>query len=152
MVYDEHFSDLEAAMESVHACFQESEEDEEAEALCCLRLAVHEWMANLIRHARFGERCPEVHVRIWREEARLCCVIEDNSKGFDLDTHLDEQPDLIAQAGTFPDGGLGLLMLDASTEALAYERLGAHRNRLSMAVRSTPHDSEGDPLQPCTDT
>lgn len=148
--YDAAFSDLHAAVEGVHAHFQGrtgQAVSETAEALHRLRLAVHEWMANLVRHGRFGERQPEVRVRIWRREGRLLCTIEDNAQGFDVAAYLEEQPALAARVRELPEsgGGLGLLLLQASTERMAYDtaiggQAGPH-NRLRLAVH--PRENNG---------
>lgn len=155
MRYENHFFDLHAATDDVHAHFQRQIEAAHdgagpVDALCRLRLAVHEWMTNLMRHARFDAERPEVHVCILRQGALLCCTIEDNSRGFDLAARLDERPGLAAHARTLPEnGGLGLLLLEASTEDLNYTGPrpdAADRwNRLRLTVRPGAPVTQDEP-------
>ncbi|PSQ99149.1 MAG: ATP-binding protein [Bacteroidetes bacterium QS_9_68_14] len=138
MGYEQHFSDLDAAADEVQTHFQKKIADPRtngaADAFCRLQLAVHEWIGNLIDHASFRGRAPEVHVRIWRQEGRLCCVIEDNSEGFDLDGQLDAGREVAEAARSFPEEGMGLPMLEAGTEQAEYTPVEHNGNRLTLAV------------------
>lgn len=135
MVYEKRFFNLQAAVDHLHAHFRErSTWCEDAEALGRLQLVVHEWIANLMQHAHFGGRRPEVHVCIWRRDAKLCCTIEDNSRGFDLTACLDRRPDLPSYARTLPSNGMGLLMLRAGTEQATYHPVDRGRHRLRLTV------------------
>lgn len=135
MCYEEQFSDPHAAVDGVRVHFrQRAALHGMGEALCRLQLAVHEWMANLAQHASFGERVPEVHVRLWQEDGHFRCTIEDNSNGFDLATQLEQQPDLRRYARKMPESGMGLLLLKASAERVEYVPVDERRNRLRLAV------------------
>ena len=138
MFYEQRFSDLDAAVDEVHTRFQEKIAEPRtngaADAFCRLQLAVHEWIGNLIDHASFRGRAPEVHVRIWKEQGRLHCTIEDNSEGFDLDGELDPKREMVKEMRSFPDGGMGLLMLEAGTEQAEYTAIEHNGNRLTLAV------------------
>lgn len=138
MCYERQFSDLAEALQEVQAHLQGEIKalgpEEAADALCRLQLAAHEWLANLMRHAQFEERTPEVQVRIWKQEARLRCVIDDNSQGFDFETQLQKQRQAMKAAQRFPEGGMGLLLLKAGTEQAEYAPLNGHANRLRLAV------------------
>jgi anti-sigma regulatory factor (Ser/Thr protein kinase) len=79
-----------------------------------------------------------VRVRIRRRGALHLCTVEDNSCGFDLAAWLDSRPELACYARTLPDGGMGLLLLEASTERVEYEVVGEHWNRLRLSVRTRP--------------
>ena len=134
--YDEVFSDLHTAVERVQAHLQqeiEARTNEEVAALCCLQLAVHEWMGNLVRHAQFGERFPEVHVRVWQQDGQLRCAIEDNSEGFDLDEQLKMQ-ERETPIHALPEGGMGLRLLQSSTERAEYGPVSEQQNRLDLSV------------------
>ena len=132
------FRDLDTAIDLLHGRVQEwvvtaeaaPHLDLDAELLHRLELAAHEWLANLIQHADFGDRPPEIALEVWHDEHGLHGVIEDNSAGFDLDGHLA----LRAQAlEAFPERGMGLLMLRACTTDLVYARSSGW-NRLTFRV------------------
>lgn len=138
MTYEQRFSDLDTAVDEVQMHFQEKIAVPRASgavnAFCRLQLAVHEWIGNLIDHASFRGRAPEVHVRIWQEEGSLRCVIEDNSEGFDLDGQLVPEREMAEEVRSFPEGGMGLLMLEASTEHVEYKPIAQNGNRLTLTV------------------
>jgi serine/threonine-protein kinase RsbW len=102
-----------------------------------LRLAVHEWLANLVQHATFGRRRPDVSLRMTLHDDGVRCEISDNSAGFDFERQLATQEQLLG--GRQPsERGRGLLMLIACTDDLAYTP-GEGRQRLAFRVR------RGDP-------
>lgn len=140
MLYEERFSDLDAAVTDVQAHFQQRIESSSSaeDALCRLQLAVHEWMANLVRHACFGERTPDVHLHIWKQKGRFRCTIEDNSDGFDFDMQLKQQAQ--DTAASLPERGMGLLLLKASTERAEYVPLEERLNRLHLSVNGSTDD------------
>lgn len=131
------FSDLDTVIDRVHALFSVWEEDAatnanlDVQALCRVKLATHEWLANLIQHATFDPRCPEISLQLQIEADRIDCVIEDNSDGFDL----EEQ--LLQRSGTiepYPERGMGLLMLNACTDELVYQPVDSETNRLTFTI------------------
>jgi serine/threonine-protein kinase RsbW len=129
------FDDLESMIDQVHALFEgwddvESGSSYSSERLHRARLAVHEWLANLIQHARFPEN-PEVWLEVNRAESELECVIEDNSDGFDLAGTLESRQKI---ADAFPERGMGLLLLNACTHDLTYMRNDAGRQQLRFRV------------------
>ena len=137
MRYDEDFSDLDTAIEGVQTHLQqeiETRTNGTVGALYRLKLAVHEWMANLVRHAHFTDRPPEVHVRVRRREAGVHCTIEDNSEGFDLEEQLRRQEDT-ESFREMPESGMGLLMLKSSAERVEYTPVSETQNRLDLFVR-----------------
>lgn len=97
------------------------------------KLAVHEWLANLVQHADFQGREPEVVLTVSVEQDRLRCVIIDNSEGFDIGPHLSAKQDILR---TFPERGMGIMLLRCSTSELSYRRLADGRHRLEFFVES----------------
>lgn len=133
------FSDPDSLIDRVHALFKNWEADQ---ALPCwldektmhrLKLAVHEWLANLVQHADFRKRSPEISIAIRPAYKGVECIIEDNSEGFDLDGHLMSGKEVL---DAFPERGMGLLMIKACTEHLAYTDLDDSRHRLTFVVSS----------------
>ncbi|MFQ5568662.1 MAG: ATP-binding protein [Rhodothermales bacterium] len=100
------------------------------------RLVVHEWLANLIQHARFEERIPTITVQVRITEFIVHYIIEDNSEGFDLEARLGTE----ARQEAFPERGFGLQIIRACTEALTYRPLerGGHRLAFYIAPRQDP--------------
>ncbi|MFT5142101.1 MAG: serine/threonine-protein kinase RsbW [Rhodothermales bacterium] len=133
----QHFGDLERIIDEVHVLFDHwgnsgifspaFDEDK----VMLMKLAVHEWLANLVQHAHFGGRTPEIRMDIKPNGKRVRCVIVDNSDGFDLGDHLQEKRDSLP---TLPERGMGLLILDAATEYMHYHRDGESCHRLEFSV------------------
>ncbi|MDX1530751.1 MAG: ATP-binding protein [Rhodothermales bacterium] len=124
------YQDLEEAVDGVHDLFAQWEEapDEaplDPMPLQVLKLAVHEWVANLAQHADFGGRRPLVRLTFRPNDAGVHCTIEDNSSGFDLARQLQLQRSALgavaAGAAEPAERGRGLLILAACTQELAYE-------------------------------
>ena len=135
-------SDLENAVTEVHSYFDEWDEkqgggDDEAanqgNAVHEARLAVHEWMANLVQHANFRGRRPRVDLDVQRNGSSIRCVITDNSDGFDLKRQLEKAYDK-NNVQALADRGMGLLMLQACASKLSYEATDEGRYRLSFQV------------------
>lgn len=138
MDYHSHrFSDPDTLIDRVHALFEEWELDGTFEAqfdaitLQRLKLAVHEWLANLLQHADFSDRVPTVELRLRADGQYVHCAIEDNSEGFDLDGHLSARREVL---DAFPERGMGLLMIKSCTENLVYRALGPALHRLEFSV------------------
>ncbi len=133
------FSDTDTLIERVHCVFAALEKDEalpgwlDARTVGHLRLATHEWLANLVQHADFDDRRPDISITVQPKASGVECVIEDNSEGFDLNGHLDANQDIL---DAFPERGMGLLMIKACTEQLCYTDLGGTRHRLTFLVSS----------------
>lgn len=121
------FRDLGTVVDELHGLFDEWEHGEASllplgdTGLQVMKLAVHEWVANLVQHADFGDRAPLIQVAIRPGEQQVHCVIEDNSRGFDFEHQLVEQHEAVA-APVPPDRGRGLLMMIACTENLRYHQ------------------------------
>lgn len=101
-----------------------------------LRIALQEWISNLLQHADFGRKEMEVILDMWREGSIVKCVVEDNSAGFALD-ETPSDPNGIDAAG---ERGRGLWMIrEVATEGLNYEPLDDGRFRLTMSIGNN-HD------------
>ncbi|ARA92975.1 ATP-binding protein [Rhodothermaceae bacterium RA] len=101
------------------------------ETLELLKVAVHEWIANLAQHANFNGHPPQVTFTATPRGRRLECIIEDNSAGFDLEAQLANCAEILE---AYPERGMGLLMLQACTEELQYASVGEHRQRLHFYI------------------
>jgi serine/threonine-protein kinase RsbW len=101
-----------------------------------MKLAVHEWLSNLIQHADFAERDPAITLQVCQNGSGVHCAIEDNSRGFDLDGRLTARSEILER---FPERGMGLLMIKACTRDLRYTQLTETRHRLEFCV-TAEHD------------
>ncbi|MEX1055754.1 MAG: ATP-binding protein [Rhodothermales bacterium] len=136
------FSDPDTLIDRVHSIFDDWERNGslpswlDDDTMHMLKLAIHEWLANLVQHADFKDRRPDISITVNPANDGIECSIEDNSEGFDLNGHLTARPGV---ADAFPERGMGLLMIKACTHRLSYEELSGHRHRLAFTV-STGHD------------
>lgn len=135
-----HFNDLDTVIDEVHALFDVWETSPHLPSsvnvatLYQLKLAVHEWLANLVQHANFEDESVNVSLSVQPAGDRLFCTIEDNSDGFVLDSHLNIEPEYL---DSLPERGMGLLILKICTEDLTYQRSeqeGEDHNRLQFYV------------------
>lgn len=107
-----------------------------------LRLAVHEWVANLVQHASFPETGPLLRLELRPNGRGVCCTIEDNSAGFDLEGQLARQRARLAAAPR-AERGRGLLILTACARDLCYAPVpappgGPARHRLTFWIPPRP--------------
>jgi serine/threonine-protein kinase RsbW len=145
-----HFQDLDTLIEQVHDLFDTWEGkaySPDAQALTTLyqvKIAVHEWLANLVQHANFEDETTEVSMRIERMDNRIFCVIEDNSDGFVLDEHLEIEPEYLE---SLPERGMGLLILKICTEDLLYKSGDFEdNNRLEFYVSADQDQWQNTPF------
>lgn len=136
----QRFDDVYHAVHYVHALFKCWEQNaiaprRDATLLHRTKLALHEWLSNLVQHADFQNRAPDVSVRIAPSEERIQVVVEDNSAGFDLATTYVAEPDLFT---SFPERGMGLHIIDACTDAFDYVHINATHHRLTLTVLADP--------------
>lgn len=137
------FTDLAALIDQVHLLFDQWEAQAtltpplDLDTLQQLRLAIHEWLANLIQHADFEGRTPEISLKVSPVEGAVHCSIDDNAAPFILPAELERRA--AALIDPFPERGMGLLMLQACTQDLMYQNLSSDRNRLTFRV-STGQD------------
>lgn len=131
------FTRLDVIVDELHALFELWIADGallahlDGDTVELLRLAVHEWVANLVQHADFAERSPVVTLSIIPNGRRVRCVIEDNSAGFPLDEKLENRRKALEP---LPERGMGLLMLNAATEYFEYTTSEDGRQRLEFTV------------------
>ena len=139
-----YYRNLDTIIDEVHGLFDGWEKQLQTyttfsiETLHLAKLAVHEWLANLLQHADFQNRLPEIGVCLSPSDDKLWCVIEDNSEGFNLEGYLKDHPKITL---VLPDRGMGLLMLRSCTEELRYEKLQSGKQHLEFYVPSNqdPH-------------
>ncbi|WP_457653634.1 ATP-binding protein [Rhodocaloribacter sp.] len=137
------FSDLNAVIDRVHALVDHWKTEGVFpsvfgdETLHMLRLAIHEWVANLVQHADFEDREPQILIDIIPNGRSVYCAIRDNSAGFDLDTNLRIRESMLE---SLPERGMGLLMIEACTEHLSYSRVdsGWHCLEFSVSADQNP--------------
>lgn len=137
------FCDPNSLIDRVHTLFERFENEKtlaqslDEDTLQRLKLAVHEWLANLVQHGNFDDRVPEITLTMQPVEQRVRCIIEDNSEGFDLDGHLSARNEVL---DAFPERGMGLLMIKSCTEDLSYQELrdGYHRLEFIVAANQDP--------------
>ena len=143
VVTSQRFTRLDDMIDELHSLFDQwiSEgvfsPDLDADTVQLLRLAVHEWIANLIQHADFEGNKPEVILDVYPNGRRVKCVIQDNSAGFDAAKHLKLRMENLEP---FPERGMGLLMMNAATEYFEYFRssVGLHRLEFSVSADLDP--------------
>lgn len=115
-----------------------------------MKLAVHEWMANLVQHAVFSATGTEIKLWIEKVDRGLRCTVEDNSDGFDFHAQIDTQTEVM-EAPEPSERGRGLLMMIACTEDLTYETAENGKQRLEFTVCPPVNSSEMPPLFPGVD-
>jgi len=131
------FNRLEIVIDELHGMFEEWEREGallshlDPDTIQLFRLAVHEWVANLVQHADFAERNPIVVMDVIPNGRRVRCVIEDNSDGFAFPEQIDVQRNALTP---FPERGMGLLMLNAATEYFEYSLTEQGHRRLEFTV------------------
>ncbi|MEL6445293.1 MAG: ATP-binding protein [Bacteroidota bacterium] len=139
------FTDLDSVIDEVHGLFSHWQEAGTFEPslssfmLEVVKLAVHEWVANLVQHAQFGGTAPEIALSMWPGADRLRCTIEDNSQGFDLQRQLTLQT-LHLTGHKPPERGRGLLMVMACTNDLSYTTTSEGRQRLEFWIDGADDD------------
>lgn len=136
-VTTQHFLGLDAIMDELHALFDTWESDGallshlDMDTVQLLRLALHEWVANIVQHADFEEEEPRVTLQVIPNGRRVRCIVEDNSNGFPIMKELVTREEALEP---FPERGMGLLMLDAATESFTYARTEDGRQKLEFTV------------------
>ena len=156
------FRDLTTVVDGVHALIDGWAETGalapalDADGIEVLRLAVHEWIANLVQHAAFPQGV-EIVVEVEADGESVYCAVEDSSAGFDFAGQVERQQ-AILDAPAPSERGRGLLMLITCTESLAFQPAApGHRQCVSFRVRSAtvaplfetlfrPEDLVGDPF------
>ncbi|MDX1438284.1 MAG: ATP-binding protein [Rubricoccaceae bacterium] len=146
---EHRFIHLDSVIDDVHSLFEEWIESRvyantlDEFGLLVLKLAVHEWVANLVQHAIFSKESTEIILRVYDDSQTLRCIVEDNSEGFDFRSQIDAQTDALGEPES-TERGRGLLMLIACTEDISYETADSGLQRLEFTIR-TPVDSANMP-------
>lgn len=81
-----------------------------------LRLALHEWTANMLQHATFGPRRPRLTISVKETGRRIEAIVEDNSDGFEF--HAVPK----AQFQELPDRGMGVTLVRMCSNQVEYDR------------------------------
>lgn len=142
----QRFSDLELALNTTHAFFEEwldaseqttADPAQGAHPLHHARLVLHEWIANLVQHADFQERTPEVLIRVEPDKNKVHGTVVDNSEGFPFEHRLETQT---TNALPFPERAMGLRFIDACTDSVSYGRTddGRYQFEFSISIDHTP--------------
>jgi len=134
------FCSLDTVIEDLHSCldgfFDPShslEVHKEEDTLHQLKLALHEWVANLAQHAHFPEGfAVTLDVESDPVESLLRTKVIDTSTGFDLKAQLVVRHKSLQP---LPLRGMGLLMLESLTEDLQYVEIPDGRYCLSFVMR-----------------
>lgn len=133
------FENLEEVINRIHALFEADAAGlplpADTDLRYRIRLVIHEWLANLVQHARFAQP-PTIQLTLRSNGRKVECFIDDNSEGFDLNGRLKSHPSLTE---AFPERGMGLHFMRACTQELTYIRLKDGRHRLAFKV-STDED------------
>lgn len=138
------FSDLEHALDTTHTLFEDWMDEPrapaalpDAETLQHARLVLHEWLANLVQHADFQERTPDVVINVHPEQNKVYGTVVDNSEGFPLEHRLETQT---TNALPFPERAMGLRFISACTDTLSYSRTddGRYQFTFSIPINHTP--------------
>ncbi len=104
----------------------------DADVLCRAHLAAHEWLADLIQHADFKDRIPQIAFSVWTDGDRLRCLIVDNSEGLD---HVDGSPgDLMSDCETLPEQVIRWLFIRACTDQVTYRPFGNQGYCLEFSI------------------
>lgn len=139
------FDDLNRIMEGIHALFKRWKATDtfcpplDDQGLEHAKLAIHEWVANLVQHAEFEDRTPSVSLTLISEGQRLRCTIVDNSNGFDIDRYLNVDGEVLK---TFPERGMGLFLLKACADELSYRRSEQGQQRIEFYI-AAEHNTDG---------
>jgi len=148
------FQDLGTVVDELHSVFERWEHDKaflpplDSFTRDVMKLAIHEWVANLVQHADFGNQAPLIQLAVQANGQSVRCEIADNSRGFDFDVQVAHQHDEIVESAKPLDRGRGLLMMIACTENLRYQQLtpsasagghsGHHRLEFSISASKKP--------------
>jgi anti-sigma regulatory factor (Ser/Thr protein kinase) len=93
-------------------------------------LALEEIFMNVVMHGSPPGALPRVEVSLVLADGGVTMTIEDSGPDFDPLTL--PQPDLEANLGDRPIGGLGVFLVRQMMDAVSYHRIGS-RNRLRMS-------------------
>lgn len=135
------FCALDSVIDEVHALLDTWADGDalgtsmDEDGMYVLRLAVHEWIANLVQHAHFPGPT-EIVLTAEPDGDGIRCTVEDASAGFDFASQLDAQTALL-DAPAPSERGRGLLMLITCSEDLGFVPAGpGQRQTIAFTVRN----------------
>lgn len=133
------FSSLSASIDELHEVLDDwsshngLQQALEPGAIERMRLAVHEWVANLVQHADFSDGHPDVEFSVAIENGRVKVIVIDNSNGFDLDSQGELRKQALADT-ILPERGMGIPIIMACTDDLRYRCRENGVNRMEFYV------------------
>lgn len=95
------------------------------DVLFAVRLALEEAVVNAIRHGNKADPNKKIRVDYLIEDARLIINIEDEGRGFDLES----VPDPTAEENLEADHGRGILLMRVYMDEVVYSQKG---NRVTL--------------------
>lgn len=142
-VLTKEYSDLDHALDEVRTVIEtwsasmDGSAGPSGETIQYTQLVLHEWIANLHQHADFDDPSPFLRLRLTCEDRQICCVVVDNSSGFDLTDRLPVEQEAMED---LPERGMGLRIIDACTDTLSYAPTngGCHRFEFSIPADHDP--------------
>ncbi len=150
------FHDIDRVVDEVHDLFdvwvQSSTPGNTLDeyGLLVTKLAVHEWIANLVQFATFGDQPPMIRLVVSQRSSGLHCMVEDNSEGFDFQACIKEQVRILNRPEP-SERGRGLLMMLACTEDLAYKTNDDGLQHLEFVVRPPVNSDDMPSFSPSAD-
>lgn len=138
------FRDLSTVVDGVHALLDTWRDEGtlapalDADGIELLRLALHEWIANLVQHAAFPKGVEvEIAIEVEPDTESVAVAVEDSSAGFDFAGQVERQQTIL-DAPAPSERGRGLLMLITCTENLSFQPAAPGcRQRVAFRVRGT---------------
>ena len=138
------FRDLGTVTDDVHALFDGWDADGTMDrsldptGALVLRLAVHEWVANLVQHAYF-RREPRIAMDITFQRGGVSVALEDTSEGFDFAQQLGTQR-AILESPAPSERGRGLLMLITCATDIAFRPASPDQTQRIAFTVAPPHE------------
>jgi serine/threonine-protein kinase RsbW len=136
-VLAKQYTDLDLALDEVRSVLHEWSTDldestaPDAETIRYTQLVLHEWIANLLQHADFEDRTPTVQIQLNAENRHVTCAVLDNSEGFDLEERLPAREEALEE---FPERGMGLRIISACTDNVAYRPVEDGQQRFEFSI------------------
>ncbi len=150
------FHDIDLVTEQIHDLFDvwvqrdKSKDSSARYGLLVTKLAVHEWIANLVQHAAFNVQPPLIRLLVTPRPFGFHCLVEDNSDGFDFEAEVAKQSRMLNNPEP-SERGRGLLMMLACTEDFVYETSPDGLQHVEFVVHPPVDTDEMPTLFPATD-
>ena len=134
----ERYTDLERAIDEVRVLLDRWSDERlrtgrpppDPQSLRYAQLILHEWLANLLQHARFPD-APVVEVQVESQDRCVCGMVVDNSIGFDISSHLNDQSE---SSESLPERGMGLRIISACSDDFPYAKDDNGRYRFEFSI------------------